>query len=82
MVSPEKRVKLQDSDDSISGYLHNVTAVKTSKNRIKYFNAVLQVSRKEYRHVVVFAADKRTSFHQAEKQKSPIKKRVRKYQFY
>lgn len=87
MASPAKKVKTEVGLDEtcIEGYIHNVSAVRVGvRNGAKYFNALLQVSREEYMHVVVFAAEKRAIFTQAEKNKSPvklmkIKKRVSKY---
>lgn len=76
MASSAKKQKVQfeERNDSICGYVHNVSCVKSStRNRTKFFNALLQISREEYRHVVVFAGDKRTQFAQAEKSKSPVK---------
>lgn len=87
MASPAKKVKTEVSMDEtcVEGYIHNVSAVRIGvRNGAKYFNASLQVSREEFRHVVVFAVEKRSSFSLAEKNKSPvklmkIKKRVSKY---
>lgn len=76
MASAAKKLKMDVSEDEtcISGYIHNVSAVRVAvRNGAKYFNALLQVSREEFRHVVVFAAEKRTTFTQAEKNKSPVK---------
>ena len=90
MSSPAKKLKTDVFEDEscISGFIHNVSAVRVGvRNGAKYFNALLQVSREEFRHVVVFAMEKRTAFIQAEKNKSPvkltrIKRRVSKYPFY
>lgn len=74
MSSPAKKVRVEEKSDAICGYVHNVSPVKTaSRSGNNFFNAVFQINRDEFRNVVVFAAEKRTSFLQANKNKSPVK---------
>lgn len=35
--------------------------------KVKYFNALLQVSREEFRHVVIFTVEKRATFEEGKK---------------
>ncbi|KAL0146571.1 hypothetical protein M9458_058202, partial [Cirrhinus mrigala] len=71
MTSPSpNKFKSDDKSDSVCGYVHNVSPLKTAvKTCNKYFNAVLQVDRDEFHNVVVFAAEKHTAFVQANKTK-------------
>ncbi|XP_067278067.1 uncharacterized protein [Pseudorasbora parva] len=75
MAGPAKRSKTDvQEEDCVSGYIHAVSTVKVGvRTGGHYFNAVIQVSREEYRHVVVFAVEKRSSFCQAEKNRSAVK---------
>ncbi|XP_056613837.1 uncharacterized protein LOC130429354 [Triplophysa dalaica] len=57
----------------ISGYIHDVSPVKTSKRNNKYFNAVCQNGRDEYHDIVVFTADKHGTFTSAAGNKTAIK---------
>ncbi len=69
----DQKPQTQQEDDSISGYLHNVSPIKTSRKNNRYFNATLQVSRDEYHNTVVFATEKHDTLNTAATNKTPIK---------
>ncbi|XP_046906057.1 uncharacterized protein LOC124487777 [Hypomesus transpacificus] len=71
MASPSKQPR--KDDDSIVGYLHCVSPVKTSRRNLRYFEATLQTGREEYHRVVAFSVDKRIPFTQASQNNSPVK---------
>ncbi len=51
--------KEEQIDDSICGFLHNVSCVRIStRNRSTFFNALLQTTRDKYCRVAVFSVDK------------------------
>ncbi len=53
MASQAKKIKLA-ATDSVIGYIHNVSIVKTSAlKKNKYFNAVIQISRDDFCDVAV-----------------------------
>ncbi|XP_026111621.1 uncharacterized protein LOC113088784 [Carassius auratus] len=70
-----KREADEEKDkDTVCGYIHNVTECRISLyKRVKLFNAVIQTDRDEFRNMAIFAAEKHTTFKQAEKNKSPVK---------
>ncbi|KAK7125512.1 hypothetical protein R3I93_021013 [Phoxinus phoxinus] len=72
-TSTAKKFK-SDYSESVCGYIHNVSALKTSlRTGYKFFNAEFQVNRDECHDVVVFAVEKRTAFVQANRNQSPVK---------
>ncbi|XP_046901655.1 uncharacterized protein LOC124484673 [Hypomesus transpacificus] len=71
MASPSKQPR--KDDDSIVGYLHCVSPVKTSRRNLRYFEATLQTGREEYHRVVAFSVDKRIPFTQVSQNNSPVK---------
>lgn len=65
-ASPAKR-------DTVVGYLHDVSAVKQSRQNVRYFEATLQTGREKYHRLVVFAVDKRTALAQASQSNCVVK---------
>ncbi len=73
MATEAKKLKIDDTT-SVTGYIHNVSVVKTSAlKKNKYFNAVIQVSRDDFCDVVVFSVDKRNFFLQAQNCRSAVR---------
>ena len=63
MASPSKRA-LSDND-TVTGHLHAVSPLKTSKKNRKYFEVTLQTGREDFNRVICFPPEKRTEFVQA-----------------
>lgn len=73
MASAAKQAKLDD-EHSVTGYIHNVTIIKISAaKKSKYFNAVLQCSRDDFYHVVVFCSEKRNIFLRAQNCRTAVR---------
>lgn len=74
MESVAKKQKTEVVDEDILfGYIHNVNDCRVSPyKRVKLFNAIIQVSREEFRNFD-FSPEKHATFLQAEKNRSPIK---------
>ncbi len=73
MATEAKKLKIDDTT-SVTGYIHNVSVVKTSAlKKNKYFNGVIQVSRDDFCDVVVFSVDKRNFFLQAQNCRSAVR---------
>ncbi len=73
MASQAKKIKLAETD-SVIGYIHNVSIVKTSAlKKIKYFNAVIQISRDDFCDVAVFSVEKRNVFVRAQNCRTAVK---------
>ncbi len=89
MASPSsaKTFKSEEKNESLCGYVHNVSPLKTAVQTCnKYFNAVFQVNHDEFHNVIMFAAEKRASFVQSNKYQIPvildrIKRTVSEYLF-
>ncbi|KAG9330442.1 hypothetical protein JZ751_024446 [Albula glossodonta] len=71
MASPAKQAKAES--DTIVGYLHSVSPVKTSRWNVRYFEANLQTGREEYHRLVAFAVGKRTAFVQTSQNDRAVK---------
>ena len=71
MSSPAKQPRKEN--DSMVGYLHCVSPVKTSRRNVRYFEATLQTGREEYHRVVAFSVEKRMPFTQASQNNSAVK---------
>ncbi|XP_052693198.1 uncharacterized protein LOC128171451 [Crassostrea angulata] len=68
MASAQKRPR-RDENETIDGYIHMISPVKTSKNKnIKYFNA----EKLKFTDVVCFKPDLHCNFQDLEKNKSPV----------
>jgi len=79
--------KSDDSETPITGYIHSVSPMKTSKKNNKYFNATIQTAREQYHQAVFYTPQKHSSIQMAERKKTPIKlnnarKKIGKYKFY
>lgn len=73
-ASPQhKKIKLEKTEDNVTGYIHDVSPVKTSARNTKYFNASFQTNHNEFHHSVVFSPEKHTSFVQAATNNTPVK---------
>ncbi len=76
MATEAKKLKIDDTT-SVTGYIHNVSVVKTSAlKKNKYFNGVIQVSRDDFCDVVVFSVDKLNFFLQAQNCRSGVRLRA------
>lgn len=74
MASGAKKIKLDNEDTSITGYLHNVSIIKQSAlKKTRYCNALLQIDRNTFYQMAVFCVEKRNLFIRAENCKSAIK---------
>ncbi|TRY59638.1 hypothetical protein DNTS_022785 [Danionella cerebrum] len=73
-ASPRKR-RFKTAEDSVEGFLHNVSPRKQSKNNVPFFTAEIQSARQEYHRVVVFSIEKQASFTQAEKNGNAVRLR-------
>ncbi|VDI00789.1 Hypothetical predicted protein [Mytilus galloprovincialis] len=61
------------NDDEISGYLVEVSPIKTSQQNNKYFDGTINSNRKTFQHFVCFDVSKHSQFRSAGTQKSPVK---------
>ncbi|CAC5386821.1 unnamed protein product [Mytilus coruscus] len=61
------------NDDEISGYLVEVSPIKTSQQNNKYFDGTINSNRKTFQHFVCFDVSKHCQFRSAGTQKSPVK---------
>ncbi|KAL2076441.1 hypothetical protein ACEWY4_027969 [Coilia grayii] len=68
--SPTKR---KPEEDPITGYLHEVSPVKTSWRNVSYFDATMQTDQGDYKRVVCFSPEKRAAFQQATDNKQSVK---------
>ena len=58
-----KRKLAFENDESLIGYISNVTPVKTSEDgRSKYFKASIQVGKTEHQDMVIFSQEKHENF--------------------
>jgi hypothetical protein len=70
-VNMAKRQKVEE--DEVSGYIHEVSPVKTSARNTKYFDAKLQIESDVYQKMVCFDPSKHSHFVEAHHGKSPLK---------
>jgi len=68
-----KQTRTAGAEETVSVYLHEVSPIKTSKNKVPYFNAVLQTEPDEYHRAVIFSPDKHERFTTAATEKSAVK---------
>lgn len=69
MSLPAKRRKFDlEEEQSVEGYIHSVSPIKTSKNNNRYFNAVVQESDK-FTDLVSYKADLHEKMEDMEKKK-------------
>ena len=76
MATPRKVSKVDQTanDNEISGFLQNVSPIKTSKKNSLYFDGTIQTGQDKYKHFVCFDTTKQNAFRMAaESEKNPIK---------
>ena len=61
------------ADKEVSGYIHKVSPVKTSKRQNRYFNAIIQTAEDEFHDIVCFNADRRNQLKSLEDTKAAVK---------
>ncbi|CAC5411688.1 unnamed protein product [Mytilus coruscus] len=61
------------NNDEISGYLVEVSPIKTSQQNNKHFDGTINSNRKTCQHFVYFDVSKHCQFRSASTQKSPVK---------
>ena len=59
-------------DKQVSGYIHSVSPLKTSKHNRKYFNAVMQTSHTQYSDVVCYAGERRSEMMDLAQHQTPV----------
>lgn len=74
MASVGAGASANNNQESALGYIHNVSAVKTSDaKKAKYFNALFQTGRDEIHGIVIFQAELHRQFVQAAENGTPVK---------
>ena len=62
MATNRKQPRIEPTENEISGYLQEVSPIKTSRKNNLYFDGTIQIGRAEYQHFVCFDAAKQSSF--------------------
>ncbi|XP_041957558.1 uncharacterized protein LOC121715727 [Alosa sapidissima] len=71
MSSPAKQVKREG--ETVVGYLHALSPVKTSRQSVRYFECTIQTGHEEFNRVVCFSMEKRNDFVVAVDNKQAVK---------
>lgn len=66
-------MKLSDEENTVCGFIHNVSPVKISAKNNRYFTCVVQTDRDKFHRGVVFSPDKHEALEQAAAHKTGVK---------
>lgn len=72
-MSASKKIKIDEEKPSISGYIQNVSPIRTSRTNSRYFNAVVQTERNEFNRVACFDIGKHSVLVDASSTQTPLK---------
>lgn len=72
-MSASKKIKIEEEKPSISGYVQNVSPIRTSRTNSRYFNAIVQTERNEYNRMACFDVGKHSVLVDASTAHTPLK---------
>jgi hypothetical protein len=72
-MSAPKKLKTEEEKTCVSGFIHNISPIRTSRTNAKYFNAIVQTQRNEHNRVACFDIGKHSLLLEASQAQTPLK---------
>ncbi|XP_061163774.1 uncharacterized protein LOC133187078 [Saccostrea echinata] len=72
-MSAPKKIKIEEEKTSVSGYVQNVSPIRTSRTNSRYFNAIFQTERNEFNRAACFDVAKHSVLMDASQAHTPLK---------
>lgn len=70
-MSASKKLNLEEDKTTVSGFVQNVSPIRTSRTNSRYFNAVVQTKRNKFNRIACFDVSKHSVL--TDEHKPPLK---------